>query len=95
MDRRPINKVKNLDFKRIHSVMKFLDWKWACKETDEDGNIILRVPDEFDIIQTAIQLVADALERKESISTAGFHVYYYPEEDDVDISFVLTTSEVY
>lgn len=95
MDRRPINKIKHLDFKKIHSVMKFLNWKWATGEKDINGNIILKVPDEFDIIQSALRIVADAFEKKESISSGGFHVRYYPDLDDVDVYFVLTSTECF
>lgn len=74
-----------LDIERIHAVMTALDWKWCTV----DG-----IPTIEDITRVARDLIIETLERKQSISTAGFTTKYFPADasgkEGVSIFFGVT-----
>lgn len=95
IDRRPINTIKNLDFKNIEFVMKLLNWKVDVKKNDD---YIHKLPDEFELIQIALETVTRAYDEKACIYSSGFQAHYKPPEDGVDeyvvIKFVLCESYI-
>lgn len=94
--------ISQFDFDRVAKVMKFLNWKWAI----HDG--ILEVPDKYDIVEAATNLLYEVFdellicsEEDFSIGTGGLvaKAYKYKDEDDdsdqigLTLMFVLTKSE--
>lgn len=73
------------DFEKVRRVMELLDWKW--------GPIGNRVPEVFEIRQSARRLIKEAIEKyKGSIATGGLWVDYSEDENGdiaLDLSFKL------
>lgn len=63
------------DFEKVRKVMELLDWQWAR---------INRVPEAFEIRQSARKLIKQAIEDRSSMATGGLWVDY-SEEDNGDI----------
>ena len=61
----------NFDFEKVHSVMKFLNWKWVYSKS-EDG-----IPTIDELKNCAATLLIDAITDATSFSTGGFKAEYY------------------
>ena len=76
----------NFDFKKVHEVMEFLNWKWA--KIDGDG-----IPTVDDLRDEAARLLWDLVNsNNEVIATGGFYVQKdFSDYDDpwISLKFVL------
>lgn len=76
------NIIENFDFKRVYTVMKALDWRWACVCDNT------RVPMVDEIMESAKRLLDEVIEshledgENHQISTGGFEVAINICEDD-------------
>lgn len=78
--------MKHFDFKKVHTVMELLDWKWKI-----DDNI--EVPSTKQIKENVKRLMEQAYKNYRnnpeyvSLSTGGFEVRF--EYDEIQLRFVL------
>lgn len=84
-----------LDYKRIASVMQFLNWKWV---SEEDHNT-LQVPDEIDIRRQARDLLMSCADKaiQQShyrLATGGFEVEAQYENNNLDCSIKFIIEEI-
>lgn len=72
--------IDNFDFKKVHNVMKFLNWHWFFTKG---------VPSEKDLKNEAIRLLNDIyFSDAISLSTGGLKVTKY--EDSLELEFILS-----
>lgn len=80
------------DFKRVHDVMKLLNWKWVSAESG------LGVPSEYELRKKARMLMERSANERSGIGTGGFYAEYKEGiEDDktwlsMNLSFRLCQS---
>lgn len=78
------------DFKRVHDVMKLLNWKWVSSENG--------VPSEYELRKKARMLMEQSANERSGIGTGGFYAEYKEGiEDDkpwlnINLSFRLCQS---
>ena len=76
----------SFDFRKVESVMKYLNWTWKDNKTS---------PDENEIRRTARKLMRYAVEQNESTSTGGFIVKLLSGIEDgknwvkIDLAFAI------
>ena len=96
------NCLLNFDFKKVHKVMKVLDWRWVKPDTMSE----IEVPDESKLYDTANNLLFEAMEgalnnhSNQYTATGGFEASV--EFDQVEhaityigLKFVLEESEIF
>lgn len=78
--------LESFDFKKVHSTMTFLDWKWRF----DNG---IRVPTYQELQHNAklqLEKVAESKEETATCSIGGFRAY--KEGNILQLSFILTSS---
>lgn len=61
------NIMDSFDFRKVESVMKYLDWKWWGVES---------TPSEYELRKKARQLLESAVNNKCNVGSGGFSVEY-------------------
>ena len=93
-ERNKINDImKDFDFKRVHDVMSYLDWKWAGCGSEKCG-----VPSVEKIKEEARRLLVDAAYEKTNIATGGLRAVYERDgahDDDpyIGLEFIVEECE--
>jgi len=82
--------LRDFDFKKVHDVMHFLDWKWMSTKN--------RVPSVDEIRSEAHRLLVDAANEKTCIATGGLRaVYEKGDENDpepfIGLEFIVEDCE--
>jgi hypothetical protein len=81
--------MEEFDFKKVHSVMKYVDWRWV---KDGDDDFEMEIPNIERMKETARRLLEESAEKDReeyaSIATGGFKATRYPG-DHLGLEFVL------
>ena len=82
--------MEDFDFKKVHKVMTFLDWKWAIGKGERT------VPSVYRLIKQAEQLLTEVTKYDDGghheVATGGLRVVF-DEDGDLELRFEITTSE--
>jgi hypothetical protein len=83
--------LNNFDFTKVNSIMTFLDWEWSGKNG-------MHVPSIVEMIRWVEELLNNAISLMDNgysvVGGGGFDVEIF-NDNNVEISFVLTSSKSY
>lgn len=93
-EKKLIECLNEFEFDKVHKVMKFLNWKWASKDTP------CHIPSQYELRESASKLLFECLEYSETnkedwtVSTGGFEANSYFEDGNIiDFSLKFIISE--